>query len=939
MCTHHLIPGRSRSNVWAVALPAVLAAALTVPVARAGAEELTLQYDFQRPEVSPVLIAGQIYDRVEMIGCANGGVPGQPSLPACGAQILLPFGAEVESIEVTAERKISLGDGFFIEPAPRPVPVLQQRSAPVPPTPDPAIYQLHTPVPETAFEEIGTSAFRGYRILTLKLQPVSYVPASGELSYCPKLIVTVNTTGSDASSLMFRGLAGDEQAVAGRVDNPDGLAGYPAARGDGKGYDLIIITTPGLVSAFQPLADYHNAHGTQTEIHTTDDVGSNDPVDVRDYIRERYLNDGIEYVIVGGDDDVIPAKNLYVDGTNDMPGDIFFSCLDGSWNWDNDGYWGEPTDGEGGGDVDLIAEVYVGRASVDNTTEATRFVNKTLWYLNGGHSTPQNALLVGEYLGFGGIAEWGGNYLDELIDGSDEHGYVTVGIPSDFYNIDTLYERDGAWGKWDLIGKLDAGVHMLNHLGHGAPDYAMHLYNSDILNDVHNEDLCFVYSQTCSAGHFDGTECWAECMNIKIDEGAYAVIMNARYGYGAWNSTDGPSQRFNREFWDAVFNPSEGFPQLGKANSDSKEDNIYRINESCMRWCCYELNLFGDPSVGFREMTGMGVSPAGGLDSEGPHGGPFTPDEISYTVINHDETPLEFQVSKTADWVDLSTTGGTIPGEGEVQVTVSINDLPNNFPNGHYEDVVEFVNLTNHEGDTTRLVTLEVGVPAPVIVFDLNTDPGWATEGQWAFGQPAGQGGSSWGYPDPTGGYTGDNVFGYNLNGDYTTSVGPPYYLTTNAIDCSNLTQVELHFYRWLNSDYQPYVYQTIDVSNDGVNWTGIWDNGSNEIAENSWSPHEYDLSDLADNQPTVYIRWGHQVASNGAWAYSGWNIDDIAIWGVEPTPECPCDVNGDGFVDIDDIFDVLACWGNTSGPCDVNEDGIVDIDDVFAILADWGPC
>jgi len=203
-------------------------------------------------------------------------------------------------------------------------------------------------------------------------------------------------------------------------------------------------------------------------------------------------------------------------------------------------------------------------------------------------------------------------------------------------------------------------------------------------------------------------------MNIKIDGGAYAVIMNARYGYGEFNSTDGPSQRYDREFWDAVFNPAEGFPELGKANSDSKEDNIYRINEDCMRWCCYELNLFGDPTVAFRELTGMGVSPGQDFESKGPNGGPFTPDEMTYTLVNHDETPIDFEVTKSASWLDLSTEGGTIPGDGEINVVVSINDEPNGFPNGHYEDVVHFINTTNHDGDTTRLVSLDVGVPVPI---------------------------------------------------------------------------------------------------------------------------------------------------------------------------------------------------------------------------------
>lgn len=54
---------------------------------------------------------------------------------------------------------------------------------------------------------------------------------------------------------------------------------------------------------------------------------------------------------------------------------------------------------------------------------------------------------------------------------------------------------------------------------------------------------------------------------------------------------------------------------------------------------------------------------------------------------------------------------------------------------------------------------------------------------------------------------------------------------------------------------------------------------------------------------------------------------------------DCPADVNGDNEVNIDDLFGVLANWGEGAGVYDVNNDDIVDIDDVFAILAEWGPC
>lgn|GEM_PF-3329160 len=118
-----------------------------------------------------------------------------------------------------------------------------------------------------------------------------------------------------------------------------------------------------------------------------------------------------------------------------------------------------------------------------------------------------------------------------------------------------------------------------------------------------------------------------------------------------------------------------------------------------------------------------------------------------------------------------------------------------------------------------------------------------------------------------------------NLSGDYSTTVGGPYYLTTTALNFSTASQTKLKFRRWLNSDYQPFVYATIDVSNDGTNWTSVYSNGTTAVADSSWQTLIYDISAVADGKSVVYVRWGYQVAS-GAYAYSGWNIDDIEFLG-----------------------------------------------------------
>jgi len=180
----------------------------------------------------------------------------------------------------------------------------------------------------------------------------------------------------------------------------------------------------------------------------------------------------------------------------------------------------------------------------------------------------------------------------------------------------------------------------------------------------------------------------------------------------------------------------------------------------------------------------------------------------------------------------------------------------------------------------SRKVILDL-VPPAVAEFNLDTDPGWPRGGQWAHGKPTGGGGTAHGHPDPTAGATGSNVLGINLNGDYSTALGGPWWLTAGPFDLSQRKSTRLAFQRWLNSDYEPWVSAMIEVSTNGTQWTTLWRNGFSFTAESAWKPQELDLSAIADRQPRVWVRWGHKVGrSTEVWACSGWNLDDIQILG-----------------------------------------------------------
>ena len=148
--------------------------------------------------------------------------------------------------------------------------------------------------------------------------------------------------------------------------------------------------------------------------------------------------------------------------------------------------------------------------------------------------------------------------------------------------------------------------------------------------------------------------------------------------------------------------------------------------------------------------------------------------------------------------------------------------------------------------------------------WTFDEDPGWGTEGEWEFGVPQGLGGEQFGGPDPTSGYTGENVYGVNLYGDFSIEIGGPYNLTLGPVDMTGVVATSVRFWRWLNSDWQPWVIVKVEVSNDYAIWTTLWENGFDEIADDQWNHWEFDIAAVADGQATVWIRWSYEVATGG---------------------------------------------------------------------------
>ena len=277
----------------------------------------------------------------------------------------------------------------------------------------------------------------------------------------------------------------------------------------------------------------------------------------------------------------------------------------------------------------------------------------------------------------------------------------------------------------------------------------------------------------------------------------------------------------------------------------------------------------------------LNITPTTAFGASATVGGSATPSSQAYFIFNSGTSPITWTAAKTQPWVTLSATSGTLAIGGNTTVTASLNANVSTLPVGTFTDTISFKDSAS-SATHTRAVTVTISPPSiPAYSNQLNSQPAWTTSGEWAFGQSTGGGGTQNGFRDPTSGATGTNVFGINLAGDYLTSVGSAAYLTAGPFNLAGYANTRVQFQRWLNTDYQPWVAATVEVSRNGTTWTKIWDNGTTgPLTATAWTKVQHDLAAVADNQPSVYIRWGHQVLRSDAVPYAGWNIDDFELLG-----------------------------------------------------------
>ena len=599
---------------------------------------------------------------------------GEPQIAYVPVKILLPMGEKFKSINFVKAGKVHKIENVFIDYAKQIQPISNAFSIPEKGMSQ-SIYNADELFPKTNYKVLGTQRMNGFEILLINLFPYKFNPVKKELVWNDKVEIDVETEFDRnlfETQNKFLLLNNETKKLLERtILNPAVISSYqknyfPPQRDlpdPNDPYSMIIITDENGEEYLQEFLSWKNERGVKTKIFLTSEIYSNfaggdDAEKIKNFIINAYqaysgTEFPLEYVLLGGDDEIIPIRGVFIDtgyGTVDhhMPCDLYYSCLDNDWDANGNRVFGEIED-----DVDLIPEIAIGRIPADVQIDFDNFFHKTQSYVEETTISTDIAYLLGENLNWNPLT-WGGDYKDEVA--------AEVPFLEENYHVYRLYQREDTYSPQAVTNAINSGLSIINHMGHSNQSIVFGQTIGSV-NSYTNTEYGFAYTQGCYPAAFDEAtshqgESIAENL-VNGHAGLFAFVGNTRYGWYSPGNTNGPSQPYDIEFFKALFN--DNIRQLGKALAQSR---IVLANQALtntfLRWVHYELVLLGDPSVSVKDAVGSFpyIQPQNVVynDVQGDNDG----------FINPGETiEIEITLENDDDWADAENVYAIIEFEND----------------------------------------------------------------------------------------------------------------------------------------------------------------------------------------------------------------------------------------------------------------------------------
>ncbi|MBD3369970.1 T9SS type A sorting domain-containing protein [Candidatus Fermentibacteria bacterium] len=571
-----------------------LLALLAVYSALAGSMSLDLSFD---PSDLDILNRAG-YQRLIQKGCVPWGEPGEPLLPHRIVSLVVPPDACNLRVSVESKTTESLPGSYRVQPVAVPRPIGLRAAGPAVLHGDPSIYRRSAPWPEATVGRVHSGRKGGFGIVSFVVCPYSYLPSTGELFLHREIVLNVDWDSDHRGPTLC---ARQIDAAAGQlehwVDNPLDLERYrPPSRGFYRDFDYLVVTSEDYSDSFSYYVDYKNDAGVLTDLAYVENIlssspGWDDAEKLRNYIIDRYQNDGIQHVLLAGDENVLPTREVYLEceGYSDNAScDLYFSDLDGTWDANGDHDYGQPGDS-----LDLYADVSVGRALFSDADEAAVFVTRSIMYDDHppAGDWQSRAMLCGAGL-FSGYT--GAKVCDS----------IAARLPGD-WEINKAYEPAMSDGFTTHIDVIESGTNWNHYAGHGN-DYGVYwqtsptdMMTNSIARDLSNGDKAgFHHSIGCMPGSFHHSyDCCADALLHNAGGGAVSVMFNSSYGWEGYLPEMGVSE------WMCVYLTEEVFQLynnlIGPAFATSKDRRVPLWSGGRDRelYCIMCWNAYHDPTL------------------------------------------------------------------------------------------------------------------------------------------------------------------------------------------------------------------------------------------------------------------------------------------------------------------------------------------------------
>jgi hypothetical protein len=562
--------------------------------------------DFEFPANTIKVDNRDSYSLVSLPGCdLTTQEVGKPTLPYANLNILIPASAEITGVEILDTNRIEIPGEFLLYPAQPPIKTSDQTERPFS-YPDQATYQLSSEYPAKMNEIIPSGNKSEYRIGGVFLYPLKYIPAEKKLILYERIKIRINYE-ERRHEVGF--LTEDQKQLFSRevkdlVINPEDISRFsPQTRvSDNPDADYIILTSTSLEPRFAPMVNWLRKTGIWADTFNTTWVyahytGYDNAEKIRKFIIDYYTNHGLKYILLAGDISVIPKRGAYAivntsPATIDslIPCDLYYFDMQYSWDGNGNHIYGDTWTISGRKDtVDLYYDVYGGRWPVETNAEVDTLIRKYMTYVKNPDTLYEKRML----LPYGYL--WSG-YSARTSEDSIANFTPTGWTDRYIANTQVVNEvRDS----------LNNGFGFCHMVGHGneqgvywtstGPDMYTTNYSHPSSQTNYNK-LVIANSNACYSGSFDysAADCLAEEM-LKARGSAIAVMMNSRYGWG-YTTQIGPSELLDVRFYHFLFSRDS----VRMANCHQASKQVYRnsaMSDLCWRWCYYELNLFGEPSM------------------------------------------------------------------------------------------------------------------------------------------------------------------------------------------------------------------------------------------------------------------------------------------------------------------------------------------------------